>query len=236
MRDRKWVLAVLLSCAVSAEERQPPASQESILPKHQVGVGLGLGLEILPDGWNGNAARTNGLLDLMVAWAPLDWLEISFLMPGVSVLLGSRQHDEVVLSGGILGVGYGSIEGFIVVPTVGVGYRHWFSGATSLGLGANWHGEYSKVDPVLELSGNVFLTHTIGGVVSFNLSVGAAGWPSDPFALTFGSGRLGTRNLPLFRVHLSEVWSFDLDARLILRLSPQTLAAQQYIVGFTAIW
>jgi hypothetical protein len=32
------------------------------------------------------------------------------------------------------------------------------------------------------------------------------------------------------------VWSFDLDARLILRLSPQTLVAQQYVVGFTAIW
>ncbi|HEY1906647.1 MAG TPA: hypothetical protein VGG91_11435 [Myxococcaceae bacterium] len=218
----KWgcVLAVLLSCAASAAKPQPPASQETILPAHQVGVGFGLGLELTPDGSTGH-----GLLRLMVAWSPLDCLEISFFTPGVSVLLGSRLKDEVVLSGGIDGFGYDSVGGFIVVPAAGVGYRHWFSSATSLGVSGNWRGEYGKVEPVLELSGNVFLTQTVGGVVSFNLALGAAGWPSNPFALTFGSGRLGIRNLPLFRVHLSDVWSFDLDARLILRLSPQTLVA-----------
>jgi hypothetical protein len=230
------VLVALLSGAVSAAERVPPASQETILPAHAVGVGFGLGLELRPDGWNGHAATTDGLLRVQVAWAPLDWLEISFLMPGVSVLLGTRHRDEVMLSADIDALGYDSFRGFIVVPAAGAGYRHWFSGTTSLGLSGTWRGEYSKSAPAQELSGNVFLTQTIDGVVSFNLALGAAGWPSDSFALTFGSGRLGTRNLPLFRVHLSDVWSFDLDARLILRLSPQTLVAQQYVVGFTAIW
>jgi len=236
MPKRGCVLAVLLSCAASAAESQPPASQETILPAHQIGVGFDLGIELTPDGWNGHLATTPGLLRLLVAWAPLDWLEISFMTPGVSVLLGSRQRDEVVLSGGIDGFGYGSVEGFIVVPAAGVGYRHWFSSTTSLGVSGLWRGEYSKVEPVQELSGNVFFTQTVAGVVSFNLALGVGGWSSDPFALTFGSARLGARSLPLFRVHLSEVWSFDLDARLILRLSPQTLVAQQYLVGFTAIW
>ena len=232
-----YALAALVSCVVSAAEEPPaPASQQSILPVREVGIGFGLGLELTPDGWNGRQATTNGLLRLQVAWAPLDWLEISFFMPGVSVLLGTRQRDEVLLSGGIDAMGYGSVEGFIVVPAAGVSYRHWFSSATSLGVSGNFRGQYSKVEPLQELSGSVFLTQTVGGVVSFNLALGAAGWPSDSFALTFGSARLGTRNLPLFRVHLSDVWSFDLDARLILRLSPQTLVAQQYVMGFTAIW
>ncbi|HEY1335549.1 MAG TPA: hypothetical protein VGF31_14905 [Myxococcaceae bacterium] len=197
---------------------------------------FGLGPEFTPDGWNGHASSSNGLLRLQVAWAPLDWLEVSFLLPGASVLLGARHHDEVVLTAALDGIGYGSVEGLIVVPSVVAGYRHWFSDATSIGVTASWRGEYSQLSPVLELGGSVFLTHTFGGVVSFNLALGASGWPSEPFALTFGSARLGTRSLPLFRVHLSPVWSFDLDARLILRLHPDTLVAQQYIIGFTAIW
>jgi len=82
----------------------------------------------------------------------------------------------------------------------------------------------------------VFFTHTLQGLVSFNVTFGAVGWPSDVFALTFGSGRLGLRYLPLVRFHLSPVWSLDLDARLSLRLHPHTLVAQQYLVGFTAVW
>jgi hypothetical protein len=152
------------------------------------------------------------------------------------VLLGTRDRDEVVLSAGLDGIGYGSVEGLIVIPSISAGYRHWFSGATSFGVTGSWRGEYSKLAPVLEVAGSAFLTHTIGGVVSFNLALGASGWPSQPFALTLGSARLGTRSLALFRVHLSPVWSFDLDARLILRLHPDTLVAQQYLVGFTAIW
>ena len=236
MKSRMWILAALLGCATSAAEDLAPASQESILPLHTVGVGFALGPELTPEGWNGHASASNGLLRLQVAWAPLEWLEVSFLLPGVSVLLGTREHDEWVLSAGLDGIGYGSVEGLIVVPSVVAGYRHWFSSTTSTGVTGSWRGEYSKLAPVLELGGSVFLSHTIGGVVSFNLALGASGWPSDPFALTFGSTRLGTRPLPLFRVHLSPVWSFDLDARLILRLHPDTLLAQQYLLGFTAIW
>ncbi len=155
--------SVASPAAEGTAEIVPPASQESLLPLHAVGVGFGLGVELTPEGWNGSASGTNGLLRLQIAWSPLDWLEVSFLMPGASVLLGKRLRDEVVLGAGIDGIGYGSVERFIVVLSVGAGYRHWFSGTTSLGVSGSWRGQYSQVSPVLELGGSVFFTHTLPG-------------------------------------------------------------------------
>jgi hypothetical protein len=240
MRTRWSVAAVLLSVpslaappTVQGEaERTPPAAQQSILPLHAVGFSFGLGVEFKPSG----SDDANGLLNLNVAWSPLDWLEISFLLPGASVLLGTRNEDEVVLSAGLDGIGYGSVEGFIFVPSVGAAYRHWFSAASSLGVTARWASQYSKAAAQPELAGSVFVTHTFGQVVSINLAIGGAGWPSDSSGLTFGSARLGVRSLPLIRVQLSPVWSIDLDARLTLRLQPSTATAEQVVLGFSAIW
>ncbi|MGZ6132716.1 MAG: hypothetical protein ACXWLF_11850 [Myxococcaceae bacterium] len=209
----------------------PPAAQQSILPVHDVGLTFGLGVKI-PD----SGADPSGLLRLSVAWSPLDWLEISFPLPGAAVLLGTRNGDEVVLSACVDGVGYGSEEGLIIVPFVGAAYRHWFSSATSLGVTARWVGQYSKSPPQRELGGSVFVTHTFGEAVSLNFAVGAAGWPSGPSGLTFGSGRVGVRSLPLLRIQLNRVWSLDIDAQLLLRLQPTAATAQQYVLGFTGIW
>ena len=201
-----------------------------------MGVSFGLGVELTPFGSCGSISDANGLLRLSVAWSPLDWLEISFLLPGASVLLGTRNEDEVLLSTGLDGIGYGSVEGLILVPSVGAAYRHWFSGATSLGVTARWASEYSRAPPQPKLGGSVFVTQTFAQVVSLNLAVGAVGWPSDFFSLSLGSALLGFRGLPLVRVHLSPVWSIDLDAQLTFRLHPTFTTAQQYLLGFSAIW
>jgi hypothetical protein len=213
------------------EDTAPPAAQQSILPVHDVGVTFALGIEI-----PASSSAANGVLRLNVAWSPLDWLEISFLLPGVSVLLGTRNGDEVVLSAGVDGIGYGSLEGFIIVPSVGAAYRHWFSGATSLGVTVRWASEYSKSPAQQELGGTAFITHTFGQAISLNFAIGGAGWPSDSSWLTFGSPRVGVRSLPLLRLHLSPVWSIDVDARLALRLQPTGATSQQYLLGFSAIW
>lgn len=240
MTSRWRVAAVLLSVspasALTAEvsgERAPPAAEQSILPLHQVGVSLGLGVELTP---SSSATDTYGLLRLNVAWSPLDWLEVSFLLPGASVLLGSRNEDEIVLSAGLDGIGYSSVQGLILVPSAGAAYRHWFSATTSLGATARWASEYSQSPARPVLAGSVFVTHTFGQLVSLNLAIGGAGWPSDSSGLTFGSTRLGVRSLPLVRVHLSPVWSIDLDAQLTFRLQPTSGTVQQYLLGFSAIW
>ena len=212
----------------------PPAAQQSILPLHDVGVSFGLGLQLTP---GIGISDPSGLLRLNVAWSPLDWLEISFLLPGASVLLGTRNEDEVVLSTGLDSIGYGSVEGLVLVPSVGAAYRHWFSGATSLGVTARWASQYSRdLPPEPKIGGTVFVTQTFAQVVSFNLAIGGVGWPSDFFSLTLGSAFLGVRGLPLVRVHLSPVWSIDLDAQLTFRLQPSFTTAQQYLLGFSAIW
>ena len=237
----RWVsvLAVLLSVRSAAASQlepagqgTPPAAQESNLPVHDVGVSFGLGVDYASS--SSTDSRT-GLLRLNVAWSPLDWLEVSFFTPGLSALLGSRHGDEVVLSAGLDGLGYGSEEGVIYIPSVGAAYRHWFSGATSLGVGARWSSQYSRSPPVPKLTGSAFLTHTIRDVVSLNFAIGGTGW-SDLFGLTFGSVRAGFRSLPLVQVHLSPVWSIDLDARLTLWLHPEAQTALQALLGFSAIW
>ncbi len=244
MKARWSVAAALLSLpclaappAVQGEGHlTPPAAQQSILPLHDVGVSFGLGLELTPSGSGTGISDANGLLRLNVAWSPLDWLEISFVLPGVSVLLGTRNEDEVVLSTGLDGIGYGSLEGLVVIPSVGAAYRHWFSGATSLGVTARWASQYSRAPPQPVLTGSVFVTQTFAQVVSLNLAIGGVGWPSDFSGLTLGSAPLGVRSPPLVRVHLSPVWSIDLDARLTFRLQPTFTTAQQYLLGFSAIW
>ena len=238
----RWlsVVAVLLSVRPAAASQgepagqgTPPAAQESTLPVHDVGVSFGLGVDYTRS--SAGTDSTNGLLRLNVAWSPLDWLEVSFFTPGLSVLLGSRHGDEVVLSAGLDGLGYSSVEGVIYIPSVGAAYRHWFSGATSLGVSARWSSRYSLNPPQPRLTGSVFLTHTIGDVVSLNFAIGGTGW-SDLFGLTFGSVRPGVRSLPLVQVHLSAVWSIDLDARLTLWLHPEVQTALQAVLGFSAIW
>lgn len=237
-----FALALLLSVAADAQPAgspepagKPPGAQESILPAHDVGVSFGLGFELTPSGYG--TTITNGVLRLNVAWAPLDWLEVSFLLPGVGVLLGTRHADEVLLSAGLDGIGYGSVEGLIVVPSADAAYRHWFSSETSLGASARWSSRYSQIPPQHQLTGSVFITHTFGKVVSLNFAVGGTRWwPSHWSGLILGSGRLGFRSLPLFRVHLSPGWTIDLDAQLTLWLHPETRTEQQYLLGFTAIW
>ena len=139
-----------------------------------VGVSFGLGVDYKRS--SDGTDSTNGLLRLNVAWSPLDWLEVSFFTPGLSVLLGSRHGDQVVLSAGLDGLGYSSVEGVIYIPSVGAAYRHWFSGATSLGAGAGWSSRYSQSPPSRSSTGSVFLTHTIGDVVSLNFAIGGTGW------------------------------------------------------------
>jgi hypothetical protein len=73
-------------------------------------------------------------------------------------------------------------------------------------------------------------------VVSLNFSAGISGWPTRSAALTFGSGRLGLRTLPLVRVHLTPVWSIDLDVQVAVQLQPTVVTAQQYLLGFSATW
>ena len=239
MRTLVAVVTTLLSVrsaasTLTAEETGdtgPPAAQQSILPVHDVGISVGLGVQI-PE----SSSQANGLLRLNLAWSPLDWLEISFLLPGVSVLLGTRNGDEVVLSAGVQGIVYGSVEGVVIVPAVGAAYRHWFSGATSLGVTARWAGQYGNSPVQQELGGTAFVTHTFGQVVSLNFAIGATGWPSDPAWLTFGSPGVGVRNLPLLRVQLSPVWSIDADAHLAIRLRSTGATTQQYLLGFSAIW
>jgi len=243
----------LRPAAVAAEPTEdaaaPPAAEQSTVPLRAVSLGLAVGAEFRPEAWtwDGSSAAspivspttTYGLLQPSIAWSPLEWLEISFMSPGVTALLGRRNQDEFLLSGGIVGLGYSSVEGWIVVPAAGAAYRHWFSGATSVGVTAGWSGQYSQDSPVLQVTGGVFFTQTVGRVVSFNLGVAGGGWSSQPFELDVGSAALGMRRLPLIRFHLSPVWSIDLDAQLLLRFRQQpwgTLVGERVLLGFTAIW
>ena len=215
----------------------PPRAQESILPARDVGVSLALGVNYTSAFSSDGTYSALGTLQLNVAWSPLDWLEISFLTPGVSFLLGTRQRDEVIPSAGVDGFGYGSEEGLILVPSAGAAYRHWFSGATTtVGAAAHWSVYLSKLRTQSSLSGSGFVTHTFRGVVSLNFALGLAGWPGDSSALTLGSAYFGFRTLPLIRIHLSPVWSIDLDAQVSVPLTPNKDAAQKYLLGFSAIW
>jgi len=248
---RRSVVMLCVGCSRAAlaadPDPTPPAAQQSTVPMHDVGMGLAVGFEHRPEGWRNGAGLeavvhqsvTLGLLQPTVAWSPLEWLEISFLAPGLTALLGSRNHDEVLLNAGVTGLAYDSQLGWTVVPAAGAAYRHWFSWATSVGVTAGWSGQYSQLSPVLEVSGSVFFTQTVGRLVSFNVGVAGAGWPSQPFELALGSPTLGLRRLPLVRFHLSPVWSIDLDARLLIRFQGQpwgTLLGEQALLGFTAIW
>jgi hypothetical protein len=212
----------------------PPRVQESILPLHRFGVSFGMGVDYVPLNSQGGGYDGRGVLRLNVAWSPLNWLEVSFLLPGVSVLLGNRLRDEVVLSGGLDEIGYDGR--WLVTPAVGAAYRHWFSGSTSIGPVARWSNRYGAATNDPEISGSVLLTHTIRDVVSLNFALGATSWSSGPVGITFGSGLVGFRAFPLVRLHLSPAWAIDLDARITLQVHPETKTVQQYLLGFSAVW
>lgn len=235
------------STAVELERTRvaaPPRAQESLLPAHTLSVGLSAGITAsTPLGTTpGNVPFGSGstLVDpagsVSLDWSPLDWLQVSFLRPGLSFLLGTRGHEEVVLSAGLEGWGYHQVEGLQFQPGVRAAWRHWFSPATSLAVVGGWSAYLSFVGTGFAIDGGVLVTQRVGEVLSFNVALGANGWPGQGVGLSLGSGRLGLRTFPLMRVHLTPVWSLDLDAQVRLQVQPFVATSQQVLMGFTAAW
>lgn len=212
-------------------------AQESTLPARTFGAGLSLGVVAA-----GPITEKNVPLvieptgSVTFDWSPLDWLQVSFLRPGVSLLLGTRGQDEVVLSGGLEGYGYHSVEGLLLQPGARAAWRHWFGPRTSLALVGGWASFLSNRSTTYAIDGGVLFTHTIRERVSVNVAAGALGWPTQSLGVTLGSGRIGLRTLPLVRVHVTPAWSVDLDAQVRLQVQPFVASSQQVLVGFTAAW
>jgi hypothetical protein len=258
-----------------------PAVQQTILPAHTLSATATMGYRALPHytvvggGITGDGFRTAVGVQATLAWAPLDWLELAVgartsdvsdaggqgtVVPGVTVLAGTRRRNEVTLWGGLdgwaLGLGCGAAScphnpaGFS--PVAGVGFRHWFTGSTSLAGMASvliWLIDTGAAK-LVSATGGVVLSHTFRDVVSLNIGLGttladsATGTVSASSAaliqvagLTVGSGRLGFRTLPLLRVHVAPGWSLDLDAQVTLQFTPVGVTVlQQYLAGVTATW
>ncbi len=179
--------------------------------------------------------------------------------------LGEPGRVEWVPWGGLdgWGIGYSSIEGMIVTGSLGLGLdtRAWLSGgpnALVLGMSASsgfrWVEEDASPLPnrsygpdTWRARASVGWTRTLGDTAT--LAVGAA-WSQDVLyqgerpasraehgmGLSLGSVlRLGMRPLPLVRLHLSEIVSFDLHASLDWSLANESLG-ETYMAGWTFTW
>lgn len=222
----------------------PPPLQETLLAARTIALVANLGVAYSPgvrfaaDGtFQVEGYDVSPAVRLALSWAPFDWLELSFITPGVNFMLGARRKNELLLSAGLDFFGYSSIESFVFVPAGGVAGRHWFSPRTSLAAVARVQARLSALatGPVTIRSGLLF-SHTEAERVSFNVGVSGQGSPGGNFALVFGSARLGFRPLPLVQVHLSDGWNLDFDAEVTLQVQPNVVAAQRYMAGVSLVW
>ncbi len=227
-----------------------PVSQETILPVHTLSVGTALGVEYKQmntqapvDGTFRDPGFALGLAGrLHFTWTPFERLEVSFLQPGISVMLGTRHEDEVLLSGGLDAWGVGTFGG-VITAAGKVACRHWFSPRTSLAARARYQFTTTVLAPSNAITYNysgldlgLFMSHTFAGLVSFNLGASAYGWPTRNFGIRVGSGGLGFRGLPLVQVHLSPSWTLNFDAGVAIAIQPRFGTSQQFLLGATYNW
>jgi hypothetical protein len=186
-----------------------PAFEATTLPTHAVGVSVHGGA------WVGSTSAPTGALRL--AWAALDWLELTLVTPGASVLLGTRGEHEVLLFAGLEGVSWSTLQGFVLVAGAAAAYRHWFtpqlSGLVDVGLDVLAPFTHTTL---VAPEADVAVTWSTGRF-SVNLGASAASLSTQGVTVGLGSPRLGNRVLPLLQVQLTPSWSVGLDA-LVHRL------------------
>jgi hypothetical protein len=184
--------------------------RRSVLAAHTMAAGVSAGL-----------ASASGTLPfsarLFFAWSPIERLEVSFLMPGVTLQLGPAQEAETLLSAGLEAVGFSNEEPLIVRSGVAVGHRRWFGSDTAVYAGARFSNLISSSRVAGAITGSVVLSHTFSKRVTVNFGVSAAGWPGvfGGFAgFSVGSTLVGVRTLPLVQVHLTPRWTLVLDSQV----------------------
>jgi hypothetical protein len=208
----------------------------STLPAHKVALGLATGLSF---GWShpvgmfgtsqaGQTAHAASSSEATLLWGLSDRLTWGIATGSFAYRFGERGGWELIPSGGVMGAGYSSIEGWILQSGLGLGARRWFGSEQALtveamamdlysdfdDLGARWFGRAS-----LGWSG------TLADRVTFNAAVGL--WTDAPTSIPgqgpvprtwsagFGSVQvLGLRQLPLVELYLGSGFSLELHARI----------------------
>lgn len=197
----------------------------------------------------GSDPELEGLFAL--SYAITDRLVWALPLPAFSYRWGEAGIAELIVRGGLRGIGYNSIDGVIGTLDAGLAGRVWLARALSLLLygSSDWEfqtgpretGRPSRTDLATVLGGVAFSWH-----LSDALTVSpGAGWVGDvrlrdtqaeaplDSELAFGAlASLGYRPLPLVQVHLTP--GFSLDGYAIWTVSLREDPGRQfYLAGFT---
>ncbi len=194
-----------------------------------------------------------------------DRLHVGILSPGVAYRFGRRGHSEWVPFFDLpLGLGYSSMEGFIVDlhPRIGLTARHWIQRdlalAWTLSTGSAFHhrtgGDCSDgADPdvcdarteVFEQGGfglNVGVIIELGDRVTLAPGVGVgAGWDREeksigpPWVRVLGAAPNGLWSTPLVRVHVNDYLAVGFNAGAIL-LTDLSAVGWDGGVNLLALW
>lgn len=204
--------------------------RQSILAPHTMAAGLSLGLA-------SEAGQLPFSARLFFAWTPVERVEVSFLMPGVTVSFGSRMRDETLVSASLDAIGWSSEQSIIVQYGLAAGQRHWFNTSTAVYAGVRFGQLLSPGRMSASMTGNVVLTHTFGERVTVNLGLSGSGWPGvfGGFGgLTLGSTLVGVRTLPLLQVHLTPRWAVVVDSQVTLLGVPGI--SHRHLIGVATQW
>ncbi len=189
-----------------------PRTQESILPAHTISFAVRGGVSSTV--WSDTGLEGS----LRAAWSPVDWLEVGFLAPSVTFMVGQRHRDEALLFVGLDSFGLRLLDprpGRVLIDRLmfsaraSGAWRHWFSSEVSLvtSLAALGVVEYG-ISAQAVGEAQVAVTCTARRWVSLNLAVTGSSTLAPYGALTIGSPRIGGRVMPLIDFHLSPIWSF----------------------------
>lgn len=253
-------LALVGNAALAPKGPSPAARATATSPgakEWRVSVGLGSRFDVLR---SGAATASDGLLTwslgsvFNVTYGLTDRLTVP-LAPGLSYRFGQRGDHEVVLTAGAsqLGLGYSSIEHFLVSTTLrlGVDDRLWLGANTSLLGGVDvhsdgrWSGLVASTFPHWSVTARLGVSHTFRDLVTVNVGASfserlVTNWRWSSLCLGEGLAtlslgsplRLGLRPLPLLQVHVSP--SFSVDGWVSVDYDfDRARSSQAFLVGFT---
>ena len=224
-----------------------PVTQETTLPAHTIQLGASGGVTYSPfqvtDVLSGSPSISylaSPAFTLRGSWAPLDRLELGFSSTGLGATFraGARHRDEGVFSLGVSGFGVSNVDGFIVLPLVSAGWRHWFSNQASVLAWVGGGATLSKRYSFYSISGGGLFSVTFRELISINIGLSGKSWLGWALtSFTIGGGHGGLRALPLIQVHVTPVWSIDFTAEVTLYpVDSKVQTGQTYLAGFTATW
>ncbi len=205
------------------------ADQNSIPPAGTMRAALSVGVAV--DGLQPSLA-----LRPTLTWAPFERLEVSFLHPALTVLLGAVHSREVLLSFGLDSLGFSKDEPVAVTFGGSASYRHWFTPTAALLVAGRVSQLRSEVRVESSLGATVAVTFRLGERVVLNAGASVSTWPgiNGGFrGVTVGSSRFLNRVLPLVQVQLTDRWALDFDSQLTVGLGAPL---QRHLVGASVRW